>query len=218
MIKKEVKEYKRGNSHTYRINIAKQDNLTGIVSILTVDEYESLQNQIKKKDETLANQDKEIKELYNKIDNHDKLYQKIELLDIEHGTLEKRNDKLIQENTALLRKNKDLENNLSNIDETATKSNELIKNLHKQQDETIKELDQMHHDQLKETYEQFNKDLTKYITANNLQNTALKRILELGFIDLIRNKHKKIAKNQIKEIDKPKSYKPDFKEIPMKEK
>ena len=36
---------------------------------------------------------------------------------------------------------------------------------------------------------------------NILQNTALKQILELGFIDLIKNKHKKIAKDQIKELN-----------------
>jgi len=34
-----------------------------------------------------------------------------------------------------------------------------------------------------------------------LQNAVLKQILELGFIDIIRNKHKKIAKDQMKELD-----------------
>jgi len=33
--------------------------------------------------------------------------------------------------------------------------------------------------------------IKKYIAVNQLQNTALKQILELRFIDMIRNKHKK---------------------------
>jgi hypothetical protein len=35
---------------------------------------------------------------------------------------------------------------------------------------------------------------------NQPQNVALQQILELGLIDIIRNKHKKIAKDQIKEL------------------
>jgi len=239
MIKKEVKEYKRGNSHTYRINIAKQDNLTGIVSILTVDEYETLQNELKilketinqqnhKVNQTIANKDNEIKELHIKIDTHEnnnkairesneKLREKIYFLGMEHEHFDKRNDKLIKENTELLRENKYLKKELNNIKDTTIKFNTLITDLQKQQDETIKELNKQqdkiieninmkHQDQLKQIYEKFNKDLTKYITVNQLQNTALKQILELGFIDLIRNKHKKIAKDQIKELDNKPVY------------
>lgn len=51
----------------------------------------------------------------------------------------------------------------------------------------MKESDQQHIDQLKQSYEQFNQDLQKYIT------------------DLIRNKHKTIAKDQIKELKEDKN-------------
>jgi len=81
---------------------------------------------------------------------------------------------------------------------------ESIKKTLEHQTETSLKLDQQHHDQLKQSYNQFNNDLKKYIAVNQLQNTALKQILELGFIDMIMNKHKKIAKNQIKELKKDK--------------
>jgi len=202
MIEKEVKKYARtgAKGYNYRINLSKQDNLTGNVFILTVDEYESLQNQLISQDETIAKQDKEIKELHTKIDNHDKLEQKIELLNIEHENYEKRNDKLIKENTELLKQNKQFKKELTDINDITTKFNKLIIDLQKQQDKTIENINTKHQDQLKQIYDKFNEDLTKYITVNQLQNTALKRILELGFIDLIMNKHKKIAKDQIKEL------------------
>ena len=44
------------------------------------------------------------------------------------------------------------------------------------------------------------------ITINQPQNTALKQILELGFVDMLINKHKKIAKDQIKELDSKPVY------------
>ena len=67
--------------------------------------------------------------------------------------------------------------------------------------QTIKELNKEQVDYLKQIYDDFNKELKKYITVNQLQNQALEQILELGLIDIIRNKHKKIAKKQIKELD-----------------
>jgi len=52
----------------------------------------------------------------------------------------------------------------------------------------------------KRSYEQFNKYINKHIVVNQLQNTALKWIIELRFIDLIRNKLESIAKKQINEL------------------
>jgi chromosome segregation ATPase len=217
MIVKTIKKYKKGNGFRYEISINKKNieelNNTKKVNILTNTEYKSFKSQIKSLKQTIDNQNKEIKKLYANIDNHkrynktdkesnDKLCQKIELLDIEHETLEKRNDKLIQENTELLRQTKYLKKELSNIDDLTNKFNTLIKDLNTQNNDKIAKLNQQHHDKLEQIYYNFNEDLKKYITVNQLQNTALKQILELGFIDLIRNKHKKIAKNQIKELDK----------------
>ena len=43
MLEKEVKQYKRGNSFTYRIDLSKKDNFEGgeKVMILRISEYES---------------------------------------------------------------------------------------------------------------------------------------------------------------------------------
>jgi len=119
---------------------------------------------------------KEYKHLQNKIESLEKI-------------ISKQDDELKQ----LYVKLENMENN-----------NKTLKELNQNQYKTIEKLDQQHIDQLKESYDKFNKDVTKYITINHLQNTALKQILELGFIDMIRNKHKKIAKNQIKELKKDK--------------
>jgi len=132
---------------------------------------------------------------------------------------DKRNGKLIVENTELSKKikhyTKELEDTIANqelrikeyeinernIEQIETIYKKTFENITKQQDKTIENINTKHQDQLKQIYDKFNKDLTKYIAVNQLQNTALKQILELGFIDLIRNKHKKIAKDQIKELD-----------------
>ncbi len=75
------------------------------------------------------------------------------------------------------------------------------------QKETIKELDQQHTDQLKESYIKFNEDINKYIVLNQLQNQTLKNISKLGFMDILTNKHKNMAKETIKKaIDEKPVY------------
>ena len=116
------------------------------------------------------------------IKEYEHLQNKIESLE---KTISKQDDELKQ----LSVKFENMENN-----------NKTLKELNQNQYKTIEKLDQQHIDQLKQSYEQFNNEIKKYLTVNQLQNTALKQILEIGFIDLIRNKHKKIAKDQIKEL------------------
>ena len=128
------------------------------------------------KDDVYILEIKEYEHLQNKIESLEK-------------TISKQDDELKQ----LSVKFENMENN-----------NKTLKELNQNQYKTIEKLDQQHIDQLKESYEQFNNDLKKYIAVNQLQNTALKQILELGFIDMIQNKHKKIAKNQIKELSNDK--------------
>jgi len=123
--------------------------------------------------ETIENQNQEIQEL------HDKIVK-------------------LETNTQTI---KQLEKSYKETIETLNSNqHEIIEKMDKQHHETIKELNQEQTDYLKQIYDDFNNELKKYITVNQLQNTALKQILELGFIDLIRNKHKKIAKKQIKEL------------------
>jgi hypothetical protein len=47
---------------------------------------------------------------------------------------------------------------------------------------------------------EFTTELEKYIAVYQLQNKALKDILDQGYIDLIRNRYKKIVKDNIKKI------------------
>ena len=178
-IKKKISQYKRGKSHGYRINIPITDGFT--------------------KDETVYI-----------------------LREVEYQRFEAQNDQFIRENGELLKDNKSLKKEIKNlkndnktIKQVETTYKEIIEKLNQQQDKTIKELnknqhetltelDQQHNTQLNENYDKFNEDLKKYIQIITLQNAALKQILELGFIDMIMNKHKKIAKDQIKELKEDK--------------
>lgn len=69
MIKKEIKEYARGNSFNYRINIAKQDKLPKEVYILTPNEYNILINENETLKKELENKNVEIKKFKTKLDN-----------------------------------------------------------------------------------------------------------------------------------------------------
>jgi DNA repair exonuclease SbcCD ATPase subunit len=110
------------------------------------------------------------------------------------------NEHYISENRKLLEEKKDLENKIKNLEAI----NKTFKEVNQDKDQTIKELNKENIQQLKESYDKFNEELKKYITVNQLQNTALKQILELGFMDLIRNKHKKIANENLKELKEDK--------------
>lgn len=71
MIKKEIKEYKRGNSFNYRINIAKQDNLPSEVYILTPEEYIETKKELEELKEELNNKDKIIKKLNDELEKYE---------------------------------------------------------------------------------------------------------------------------------------------------
>jgi len=181
--------------------------------------------------ETLEEKDKEISDLTVQIQNKnseivnlDQDIKKLKESSKETTNITQENNNLVRENTKLFKEiktlkkqlqdqeyeNKKLSLKLETIEENyknILKNNE--KNLKESHDkfyETIEKLTKEHHEQLKESYDKFNEDLKKYISVNQLQNVALKQILELGFIDLIRNKHKIIAKKQIKELDQKPVY------------
>jgi len=65
MLEKEVKQYKRGNSFTYRIDLSKKDEFQGgeKVMILRLSEYESLIDEIEDSKLTIENKNNEISEL-----------------------------------------------------------------------------------------------------------------------------------------------------------
>lgn len=65
MLEKEVKQYKRGNSFTYRIDLSKKDEFEGgeKVMILRLEEYESITNEIEDLKLQLDNTNNTISEL-----------------------------------------------------------------------------------------------------------------------------------------------------------
>ena len=181
MIEKEIKEYKQGNKTIQRINILKKDNITGKVNILEIQEYKQLKKEIKVLKEAINKYEKEIEHKNRKITNLE-----------ENKTKDQEN---------IIHELKYANKLLDQQHETIKHHRETIKEINQQQYKNIEKLDKQHINQLKKTYDQFNKELQKYIAVNHLQNNALKQILELGFIDIIMNKHEKIAKQNIKEID-----------------
>jgi len=184
-LKKPIRKYKQGKGYRHEITITKQDikdlDNAEEVYLLDTKKYEDLKNKIKELQQIITKYEKEIENKNKKI-----------------ATLEENKTK-DQEN--IIHELKYANKLLDQQHETIKHHRETIKEINQHQYENIEKLNQQHIDQLKETYEQFNKELQKYIAVNHLQNAALKQILELGFIDMIRNKHKKIAKDRIKEFD-----------------
>ena len=186
MIIKQVKEYERKKGtgiFNYRINISKQDNLNSEVAILNLDEYDKIQDNIKQLENQVQNQnsqtDNKIIEYKKQLSNKD-------------NEIEKLKTKI---------------QDLQELKQTLEDMGKILDERDTKQKETIKELDQQHTDQLKESYTKFNEDINKYIALNQLQNQALKNIASLGFMDMIRNKHKNIAKETIKKaIDEKPVY------------
>ena len=204
MIEKEIKEYKQGRDTVQRINIRKIDNLKGQVCILEINEYKKLITENKTLNMEIKNKNKEIA-----------------ILGENNKTIEKSNQdlqenikELSQQYNKIENKTKDQEDIIQELKyanklldqqhETITHHRKTIEKLNQQQHETIEKITRQHTNNLERIYDKFNKELQKYIAVNQLQNIALKQILELGFIDMIMNKHKKIAKNQIKELSNDK--------------
>ena len=126
MLEKEVKQYKRGNSFTYRIDLSKKDNFNGgeKVKILTLEEYnefintiEEYKNQLDQKDNTIS----DLKDTNNNI--------KLDIskeVDKRNEEIAKKNEEiknLIDENQESLQKCYDI---IDEKDKTLTLSNEEI--------------------------------------------------------------------------------------------
>jgi len=184
MIEKEIREYKQGNKTVQRINILKSDNMdNGKVIILSPNEYEDLKNDIE----------------YYKQENEQLDYNLIEF-----QTKNKELSNQIKNQRHYDRIFKRIEN--SNIKNLSTVAKELDKKHNNQIIEINKEYNSVLDEKTREynnNYKLFNKELIKYRVVYELQNKALKEISELGYVDLFRNKFRKIAKENIRQLDKP---------------
>lgn len=192
MVVKEINKYPNSeDGFNYGIKISKTDDLEGKVKILKCKEYMGLINEIKALEQQLKVSEKEVLNKTYEIAKLEKGYtQTIDELNRECDE-NIQNIQFMRETSAkeIMNKNNQI-NHLKKEIKDQTHYDDVLKELEDTQFKKIKELDQQHVDQLKE-----------YITLNQLQNTALKQIIELSFIDLIRRKHKKIVKRQINVIN-----------------
>jgi predicted carbohydrate-binding protein with CBM5 and CBM33 domain len=192
---KEITKIPRGKSYFYRINLAIKDNLDGKVVILTIAEY---------------------KELNNKVIDCDELKKENNELHLS----EKDNNKLIKENTELYHKIKTIEKKLTvkyqkTIAEQDKEINRLSNKLenieqnHNNILQNIKNQYKENYNKLEEKNKQLHEDKEKCISLNSSLITDFKHILNFGFLDLIRKKHKTTIETAIKkEIpDKNKEFK-----------
>ena len=200
MIKKRVKATKRknSNSYTYKINLKVGEfEHDEKVAILKFNDYELLQKKI----ENLKINEKSSKETKQLEEQNDKLRISNLELSKDYERIKTKYQEKEKENKELTVQLNNIEENYEHILENTEKN---LKHSNDKLHESIEKITKEHQDQLKQSYDQFNKDMKKYIAVNHLQNNALKQILELGFIDIIRNKHKSIAKDQIKELSNDK--------------
>ena len=123
----------------------------------------------------------------------------IQTLSNNHDIFEKQNIKLTEQ----VKTQKHYDKLFKDLEKTQSRT---IRELDKSHTKQLLLLDKRHNAQINENYKDFHKQLQKYIDVYKLQNKALKDILDLGYIDLIRNKYKKIARDNIKELDTSREY------------
>ena len=127
MLEKEVKQYKRGNSFTYRIDLSKKDNFAGgeMVKILTLDEYEEFIDTINQYKNQITEKDNIISDLKDQNNNI-----KLDIgkeVDKRNEEIAKKNEEiknLIDENQESLQKCYDI---IDEKDKSLTQSNEEIR-------------------------------------------------------------------------------------------
>jgi hypothetical protein len=201
MIEKEVKEYKQGNKIIQRINLLKSDNLEKDQKIIILtdreftiynDNAEYYRNRINELEDTLNLKENRIKELINESFKstesitHD--YEKeIGLLELE---LKTEKEKLKKE----MKTQKHYDSIFNKLGKYYDKN---IKEIDSNSTTLFKELDKQHNNQVKKLYN----ELSKYKSVYSLQNKALKEIFEMGYLDSLLNKNKKIAKENINQIE-----------------
>lgn len=157
MLEKEVKQYKRGNSFTYRIDLSKKDNFDGgeKVMILTLDEYEdyinaieNYKNQINQKDTTISDlkdQNNNIKlDVSNEVDKRNEEISKKNdeiknLIDENKKSLQKCYDIIDEKDKSLNQSNEEIRLEREKSDKIVNSKDDEIKSLNSR----IKEQDQL---------------------------------------------------------------------------
>ena len=187
MLEKEVKQYKRGNSFTYRIDLSKKDNFEGgeKIVLLTLNEYEDFNNKIYEYKKTLDDKDNLISDLRDK--NNSIQSNISNEIDIRNDEIAKKNNEiknLMDENQKSLQKCYDI---IDEKDKSISKSNEEIRLERERNNELlisknneIQSLNSKLNDCLKESMEK-NNVLTGY-------RLLIERYKARNFIDRLLNR------------------------------
>ena len=136
MLEKEVKQYKRGNSFTYRIDLSKKDEFEGgeKVMILRLEEYESITNEIEDLKLQLDNTNNTISELKENRSEADSNINKI--IEEHNSAIDAKNKEimsLVKENKAdVIKFNDDMLKERLRSDELVRMKDENIKSLSEQ--------------------------------------------------------------------------------------
>lgn len=136
MLEKEVKQYKRGNSFTYRIDLSKKDEFEGgeKVMILRLEEYESITNEIEDLKLQLNNSNNTISELKENRSEADSNINKI--IEEHNSVIDAKNKEimsLVKENKAdVIKFNDDVLKERLRSDELVRMKDENIKSLSEQ--------------------------------------------------------------------------------------
>ena len=205
MLEKEVKQYKRGNSFTYRIDLSKKDNFEGgeKVMILRLSEYESYLNQIDDLNDQIEDNKKVISDLKesrseantnvnNVIEDHNKeIAEKnqeiMDLIDENKKSIQKCYDIIEEKDKLLTQANEEIRVEREKTDKVRKQSEEDILKERTRHDEVVLEKDKqlnLVNEQLQESLKEIAyKD--KVITADKL---LLERYKNMGFLDRLLNR------------------------------
>ena len=194
MLEKEVKQYKRGNSFTYRIDLSKKDNFEGgeKVMILRLSEYESyldeiddLKNQIESRSEANSN-------VNNVIEDHNKeIAEKnqeiMDLIDENKQAIQKCYDIIEEKDKLLTQANEEIRIEREKTDNTRKQAQEDILKERARHDEVVLEKDKqlnLVNQQLQDSLKEIAyKD--KVITVDRL---LIERYKNRGFLDRLLNR------------------------------
>lgn len=205
MLEKEVKQYKRGNSFTYRIDLSKKDNFEGgeKVMILRLSEYESYLNEIDdlkyqidennksisdlKESRSEANSNiNEVMEKRNK-EIADKNQEIMDLIEENKQSIQKCYDIIDEKDKLLTQANEEIRIEREKTDEARKKAQEDILKERQRHDEVVLEKDKQFslvNEQLQESLKEIAyKD--KIITADRL---LIERYKNRSFIDRLLNR------------------------------
>lgn len=198
MLEKEVKQYKRGNSFTYRIDLSKKDNFQGgeKVMLLTLEECDEFINTIEDLKNQLNDKENIISDL--KTENNNIKLDISKEVDKRNEEIAKKNDEiksLIDENQIALQKCYDT---IDEKDKALNKSNEEIRLERDKADELSKKsheeirLERERTDKMLLSKDDEIKRLNSEVEDNNKKLVAYRLVIERyksrGFIDRLLNR------------------------------